>query len=244
MSDVTERTVTEPAMQDDPKHRLRELLPAVFRRLPELDAFLAPFDELLFGTPEGREDPESGVGEIQAAERRPSLSERIDGIPSLLDPDETPAEFLAWLSQWAAVSLYPEARDGRRLIAEVIPLYRERGTRAYVERLLELYTGGRATVEEDDLPGMALGVRGQARVGIDTRLGEDPFRFTVRIEFAGIPPSRAAQRRVVALARAVIDLAKPAFSYYRLSHNLPDDEGGLIVSIRSTVGETTLLQPR
>ena len=125
--------------------------------------------------------------------------------------------FLPWLAQWAALTLYhgtPESRS-RRLIAEMIPLYRKRGTREYVEEVLQLYTGAEAVVEEEDLPGMEVGFR--STVGRDTRLGEDPFRFRVQVSFYSIPPSREERLRLIALVHSVVGLAKPAHTHYQLS---------------------------
>ena len=226
-------------MQNEPSERLLDLLPAVYRRSRALPEFLSAFAATLFrpGAAEGRQAQEPGE----------SLDELIDRIPSLLDPygEETGEPFLSWLSQWAAITLYREATDRRRLVAEIIPLYRLRGTREYVERLLHLYVSGSASVEEDELPGMMVGTATRSEVGLGTRLGEDPFGFSVRIDFSTIPAGRDERARLVALSRAVIDLAKPAYTHYRLSHNLSEGPIGLVVAMRSTVGVDTLLhQPR
>jgi phage tail-like protein len=232
-------------MAHESPHRLIDLLPAIFRRSEELEAFLVPFEAALF-------EPGGGGGGDHGST---SVEGQIGRIPSLLDADDTDEEFLPWLAQWAAISLYWEAEDRRRLVREMIPLYRMRGTREYVERVLGLYIAGTVTVEEDDLPGMAVGVPERAAVGLDSRLGEDPFRFSVRIDFSIIPAGRAERTRLVALVRAVIDLAKPAYTHYRLSHNL-GEELGFVISVRSTVGvdavlyrpggsrRTPLLQPK
>jgi len=222
-------------VQNEPSARLLDFLPAVYRRSPALPAFLAAFEATLF-RPEAAE-------ERQRPEPGESLDELIDRIPSLLDPygEDTSEPFLSWLSQWAAITLYREATDRRRLVAEIIPLYRLRGTREYVERLLHLYVSGRASVEEDDLPGMMVGTTMRSEVGSGTRLGEDPFGFSVHIDFSTIPAGREERARLVALARAVIDLAKPAYTHYRLSHNLAEGPIGMVVAMRSTIGVDTLL---
>src|SRR5262245_50197252 len=169
-------------MEAGSHRRLVDYLPAVYRRSEQLEDFLWAFETILFRAQEEKED---GGNDQEGLK---SLEQRIDEIPSLFDPDprkidgkpdpeKTPEEFLPWLAQWAALMLYqgtPESRC-RRLIAEMIPLYRKRGTREYVEEVLRLYTGGEAVVEEEDLPGIEVGVR--STVGRDTRLGEDPFRF-------------------------------------------------------------------
>lgn len=231
--------MTSIAVQGGAGRTLIDLLPAVYRQSRDLGPFLAAFEAILFAPRDA-----SGSADAAGAEAQPhgkSLEEQIGAIPSLIDPGETGEEFLDWLAQWAAVAQLAEARDRRGLIAAMVPLYRIRGTRRYVERVLGFYVSGRATVEEEDLSGMAVGIPGQADIGVGTRLGEDPFRFSVFIEFDPIPGTPQERSSLVALARKIIDLAKPAHSYYRLAHNLPDDRG-LVVSIRSALGVDTLLE--
>jgi phage tail-like protein len=226
----------DKGMEAGSRHQLADYLPAVYRRSEQLEDFLWAFETTLFRTPgkkeeRGREDQE----------RPKSLERRIDEIPSLFDPKDTPEEFLPWLAQWAALTMYQGTSESkcRRLIAEMIPLYRKRGTREYVEEVLQLYIDGKAVVEEEDLPGLEVGVR--STVGRDTRLGEDPFRFRVQISFSPIPPSREERLRLVALVHTVVNLAKPAHTHYQLSHNLAEEPMGLVIFVRSTVGIDTLL---
>jgi phage tail-like protein len=202
---------------------LLDFLPAIFRRSPALDPLLAAFEAPLFGSTH-------------------SIEAQLARIPQLLDAETSDEEeFLPWLAQWAAITLFDEARDRRRVIAEMIRLYPLRGTREYVQRTLELYVDGTAIVEEAERPGMALGVAARSVVGDGTRLGEDTFRFTVRVEFASVPPDRRQRLRLVDLARRVIDIAKPAYTHYDFSHNLFDDERGFTVAVHSTVGVDTVL---
>jgi phage tail-like protein len=205
-------------------HRLVDLLPAIYRRSPVLEPFLGAFEEHLFGPTR-------------------SVEALIARIPQLLDPytsDED--EFLPWLAQWAAVTMFHEARDRRLVIAKMIRLYGIRGTREYVKRALELYVDGAVAVEEQDMPGIALGVPARSRVGQGTRLGEDAFLFSVRVDFSHVPHDRQQRLRLVDLARRVIDLAKPAYTHYQFSHNLFDEERGFTIAVRSTVGVDTLLE--
>ena len=220
----------------EPSHHLIDFLPAAFGRSQELRAFLTPFQAIFV-----RSDSDSQVSGGADARALRSLEEQIGRIPSLLSPADAPDDFLPWLAQWAAISLYSDARDRRRLVAQMIPLYRIRGTKEYVERVLRLYLDGNVAVEEDELPGMAVGVADKAQLGLNTRLGEDPFRFTVTVEFSTVPSDRHEGARLVALTRRVIDLAKPAYTHYRLQHNLPERERGFVVSIRSRLGFDTVL---
>ena len=205
-------------------HRLLDLLPAIYRRSSELGTFLAAFEADLFGPTK-------------------SVEADLARIPRLLDPLTSDEEdFLPWLAQWAAVTIFHEARDRRRVIAKMIRLYGIRGTREYVKRTLELYLDGAVAVEEQDMPGMALGDSVRSRVGHGTRLGEDTFGFSVRVDFSHVPHDRQQRLRLVDLACRVIDLAKPAYTHYHFSHNLFDEERGFTIAVRSTIGVDTLLE--
>jgi phage tail-like protein len=213
------------------RRRLIDYLPAICRRSPDLAGFLGAFDAVLFG-------PEPG----EEAEGTPwSLERLVGGIPSLFDPEETREEFLPWLAQWAAVSAFetvPQARR-REVIRRMIPLYGIRGTGAYVEQVLRLYTGVHSEVEEEDLPGMRVGLA--STVGQDTRLGPDPFRFHVRLDLASVPGAKERLSELMELSGAVVNLAKPAHTHFRLSHNLAEEPRGLVIYYRSTLGVDTLL---
>lgn len=213
-------------MLSDSELHLIDFLPAIYRESPSLTPFLEAFEPALF------------------APAPTSLEQRLAAVPSYLDADDTPGAFLEWLSQWAAVSLYREAPDPRALLREIVPLYRSRGTRRYVERMLELYVTGTVRVTEEDLPGIALGISGRARVGIESRLGEDPFQFSVHIDFAEVPASSGERTQLQALARRVIDLAKPAYTHYRLTHNLFGEKHGFVVAVHATLGVDAYLYPK
>jgi phage tail-like protein len=209
-------------------------LPAIYRRpaagngIPAIQTFLSAFEAVLFCSDE------------TGAHR--SLQESIDAIATLYDPYEVSADFLPWLAQWAALTLNSVGMTEsqlRNLIAVSIPLYAIRGTKAYLQTVLQLYTGGQAVVEELYLPGMCVGVR--SSVGHDTRLGEDPFQFQVSLTFASAPVSREGRLNLQQLAHAVIRLAKPAHTHYRLTDNLTETVLGLKIAVRSTVGVDTLL---
>jgi phage tail-like protein len=205
-------------------HRLIDFLPAIYRRSSALEPFLAAFEAVLFGPTR-------------------SVEAHIARIPRLLDPHSADEdEFLPWLAQWAAVTLFHEARDRRRVVAEMIRLYAIRGTREYVKRALELYVDGAVTVDERDLPGMVVGQAARSRVGHGTRLGEDTFGFSVRVDFSRVPKDRRQRLRLIDLACRVIDLAKPAYTHYYFSHNLFDEERGFAIAVRSRVGVDTLLE--
>jgi phage tail-like protein len=71
------------------------------------------------------------------------LEQRQDHIEMYFDPRTSPASFLPWLASWLDLSFnqhWPETRR-RRLLAEAIDLYRWRGTRYGLVRMIEVCTG-------------------------------------------------------------------------------------------------------
>jgi len=71
------------------------------------------------------------------------LEQRQDHIAMYVDPHTSPASFLGWLGGWLDLSFsahWPESRT-RRLIAQAIDLYRWRGTRYGLVRMVEVCTG-------------------------------------------------------------------------------------------------------
>ena len=127
-------------MANGRQSRYLEYLPAIYqdREEPFLGQFLVPFEEVLTG---------------------------FDALLSDLDryfaPVLTDSEFLLWLADWVALVLDEEWDESkrRRLIAEAVKLYRERGTVGGLQRYLEIYTGLIPEIRECRWPGgMQIGV--------------------------------------------------------------------------------------
>lgn len=192
-----------------------------------LGRFLLGFEKLLLGLGDPAE---------------PGLEETIARIHRHFEPGATlaaderaPREFLSWLAGWVALTLredWDELRQ-RELIAKAASLYRQRGTRRGVEEFLRIYT--RLGVEIDELgTAMQLGVH--STVGVDTVLdGGAPFFFAVRVLLPSPNPVQIKTQREV--ARAIVDLQKPAHTFYSLSVATPTFQ----VGVHSTVGTDTLL---
>jgi phage tail-like protein len=201
--------------------RLLPHLPAIYRvdgQDGDLARLLRPFEELLFVAPQGH-DPLPGVETALA------------GLPSLFRPFElgddarhTPDGFLPWLATWLAFVPH-DALDPnglRRVIAAIVPLYGQRGTRDYLRRILELCFGEQIRaleIDEHEHAGLRVG---SSRLGTDSLLAEDrPFWFRVEIDVAlPTPPTQspaAVAGRFERRLRAVIDFAKPAHTAYNLT---------------------------
>lgn len=201
-----------------PPVRLLDHLPALFRRgggdgAPAfLERFLLPFEAL--------------VAELEAG---------IGSVHDTFDPDETGADFLDWLAGWVALSLRADLGVERRreFVREAVTLYRIRGTRRGLERLLYIHTG--LPAEVNDLS-VAFQVGVSSRVGDDTLIdGGAPHFFRVLLRVPPGDPERIRWYREV--ATAVIDQEKPAHTRYLLDLFVPSMQ----IGVHSQVGIDTLL---
>ncbi|MCU0490474.1 MAG: phage tail protein [Chloroflexaceae bacterium] len=123
------------------------------------------------------------------------LEQRQDAIAMYFDPRTCPRRMLAWLASWLGLQVdehWPEERL-RTLLAEAMDLYRWRGTRHGLARMIEVCTG--CATEVTDVP-------------------EQPFVIRVRV---ALPPERAAERDMV---EELVQLHKPAHVGYMLETQL------------------------
>jgi phage tail-like protein len=195
-----------------------QYLPALLQSEPFLDRFLLAFERTLSGvTPPDPNDPISNQF---------GLETYLDRIHTYFDPvgeaggERSPAEFLPWLASWVALSLRDDWEEEvrRRFISQIVPLYRQRGTKAGLKKLLELYTSEGVEIDEFD---------------------HLPYYFQVQITLSTKDIQRKQQ-----IAKSIINQEKPAHTYYALQIitptmqiiNEPTQPGeGLIV------GDTTIL---
>lgn len=161
-------------------------LPAIFQQDPFLGRFLLAFEAML--TDEG--DPEL-----------PSLFVRIHRLADFFDPTTADKEFLPWLASWVALSLRADwdERTKRAFIQQIVPLYRLRGTKAGLQRMLELYTGEPVSIEDE--------------------FDQSAHFFQVQLRLTEPDPNRFRQKQQI--ARAIIDQEKPAHTFYALQVAVP-----------------------
>lgn len=122
------------------------------------------------------------------------LEQRQDYIHMYFDPRTCPAPFLPWLASWLGLTFnphWPEARR-RRLLAQAMDLYRWRGTRYGLMRMIEVCTGLTPVIIENPL---------------------EPFVFRVRI--TGISAGAVDKEFIEELIRT----HKPAHAGYILEVN-------------------------
>lgn len=207
-------------------------LPAIFSEDPSLGRFLLAFEQILTGLEEADGEPQQGLEDI------------IGRIHTYFDPkpgetpeatERAPAEFLPWLASWVALTLREDwdEEEKRRFIARIVPLYRQRGTKAGLEEMLRTYTGMGVEVDEFKQP-FQVGVT--STVGLDTMIGGGPpHYFKVKL-FLSSRAGRDLSRREQ-IARAIINQEKPAHTYYDLETVVPTMQ----IGVYSRVGVDTLL---
>lgn len=206
---------------------------------PFIGRFLLAFEQILSG---------------HGLSGEPGVEEILDGIPGALagvqryfepgagatvaDSQRAPAAFLEWLSGWVALSLRADLDEAqqRQLIARAVSLYRMRGTRRGLAELLSIYALPNPTIEEF-ATAFQIGVH--STIGEDTRIDGGPahfFRVTIRLP----DPDLQAFARQREIATAIIDMEKPAHTYYELRVETP----AMQIGVHSTVGVDTLLGPK
>jgi phage tail-like protein len=170
---------------DQPVSSYLGYLPAIFRQQPFLGRFLLAFETVLSGT-----DAE-----------RPGLEATIGRVADYLDPATTEAEFLPWLAGWVTLGLRADWDEATRrsFIEQIVPLYRLRGTKAGLERMLELYAGQRPDVDDD--------------------FDQPAHFFQVRLRLTEADPELLQRKQQI--ARAIIDQEKPAHTFYALQVAVP-----------------------
>ncbi len=186
-----------PPPAPGPQSEFLQYLPTVYREDPFVGRFLLAFEEVFL-------DLESSVARIA----------------DFFTPHRAPKEFLPWLSKWTALSLRADLDENqqRDFIANVIHLYRWRGSKANLQRLLKIFTGGEAVITEDaDTPHYFY-----VALSLPKEWREKP------VEFLG---------RKKEIAYDLIDLEKPAHTFYKLDFIYPSMQ----VGVRSTVGKDTVL---
>lgn len=159
----------------------------------------------------------------------------LDDLSDYFDPLLAREDFLPWLASWTALVLRADwsAAQKREVLTRIIPLYRKRGTKAGLEEYLKIYAGDGVSIL-DELDPMQVGVT--ATVGVNTVVEGLPAHF-FRANVAFTTPDPAELSRKTASVRAVLDIEKPAHTYYNLSISGPTFQ----IGVHSTVGKDTLI---
>ncbi|MEP7305154.1 MAG: phage tail protein [Acidobacteriota bacterium] len=251
-------------------------LPEIFRAPPSAggEPFLGRFLKIFEALLSGRDD-----AALPGTARVRGLEEILGAFVNELDPAFTTAvgtlggarldsPFLTYLASWVALTLDQnwDLDRKRRWLQRIVPLYQRRGTRAGLDEYLSVFVGRQAKIDEPPggfILGNVLNVKQSSTLGVDTFLAGAPAHyFRVRINHgfpegiadgAGIPAERfdiAVWRNLRKGTRAIVDLEKPAHTYYTLDARTPGiilgfklatTVNGHVIEGRATVGRDTLI---
>jgi len=82
------------------------------------------------------------------------MEQRQDQIAMYFDPRTCPASLLDWLASWLDLKINPHWPEGRirALLADAVELYRWRGTKYGLARMIEICTGQAVEITETEAP--------------------------------------------------------------------------------------------
>lgn len=219
-----------------------EHLPQIFRKAKEegkpsyLGQYLKIFEALL----SGRDD-----ADVTA------LEERIARFKDYLDPALTPvddapsdrldSEFLNYLARSVALVFDQnwELDKKRQWLRKIVPLYKKRGTKSGLTEYLNMFVGKQVTIEEP-AGGFIIGEKENSTIGVNTFIAGAPaYYFRVKINYGYLPDEFRIDewKNLRKGTRVIVNLEKPAHTYYKLDARTP----GIIVAERSSIGEDTLI---
>lgn len=227
-----------------------EYLPEIFRRqsVSGTQPFLAQYLKIFEALLSGRADSDAE-----------SLDKEILEFPNRIDAGQTPidrrsadimdSEFLTYLAGWVALSLDQNWKldKKRRWLRRIVSLYKKRGTLAGLTEYLHMFIGDQVFVEEPS-GGFIVGEQENSTIGVNTFIAGAPaYYFQVKINYGYAPEAFRIDlwRNLRKGIQAIVDLEKPAHTYYSLHARTP----GIIVGgpnhprelARSTVGVDTLI---
>ena len=139
------------------------------------------------------------------------LEERIDTLPHLFSPATTSPDFLEWLAGWLSLrdSFIWEEERLRALLPELAELYRAKGTRRALTRVVELFLGQVPHIVEQAEAMQMSG--GQGRALMSRLYGGSSRDFCVLVDAGAVP-----DRRTYSALGQIIESFAPAGTQPRL----------------------------
>ncbi|MEG4069224.1 phage tail protein I [Microcoleus sp. Pol11C2] len=174
-----------------------DYLPAALQEDPFLGQFLLAFEAIL-----------SGV----SVESTPiGFEKTLAEIHTKFSASTTPEEFLPWLAGWVALSLRDDWDEQvkRDFIQRIVPLYHQRGTKAAMKKLLQIYLQKQVNSQDES-------VTEYVEIFEFDRI---PHYFQVQLRLDSQDFNE--YRRKETVARAIIDREKPAHTIYALQILMP-----------------------
>ncbi len=212
----------------------QQYLPAILQEDVFVGQFLLAFEKILSVL---NETPSQEKIITAKTKNPPGLEEILDNIDLYFNPQQTPEEFLPWLAGWVALSLRDDwqVEVKRAFIQQIIGLYRLRGTKAGLIKILSIY-----------LNNAGFGEKVEVFEGFDNF----PNYFQVQLTLNNRDPDK--YWRQAKIAQAIIDREKPAQTFYSLRILIPtmripqtkDDQNKLTICQKNpdgTYSGTTIL---
>lgn len=211
-------------------------LPAIFSEDAFLGRFLLAFEQVLTGLPgQVGSEPVPALGLEEIIANMAMLFDPKASWDSILPEKERQSEFLNWLAGWVSLGLRADWTDAQKrdFLANIVPLYRQRGTEKNLAELLRIYTGLSPVIRTVDVE---FQIGEKSTIGVDTQLGGgSPHFFNVTVTMPN--PDAGTLQRQRQIAEALIELQKPAHTDYALAIQFNTFQIGK----RSTIGLDTLL---
>ncbi|AFY54240.1 phage tail protein [Rivularia sp. PCC 7116] len=181
----------------------QQYLPTVLQEDDFLGQFLLAFEKILSGTSKTSSQEQIITKETQ---NPPGLEEIIDNIHLYFNPQQTPEDFLPWLANWVALSLRNDwkVEVKREFIQQIVGLYRLRGTKAGLIKILSIYLKSSGFGE---------------KVEVFDQFKNFPYYFQVQLTLNDRDPEK--YWRQAKIAKSIIDIAKPAQTFYSLKILVP-----------------------
>jgi len=228
-----------------------EHLPEIFRAPSSsggesfLGQFLKIFEALLSGRRDalvgapGSQRHVGGVEEILSAFIR-ELDPAYTTTTTSADGKRLDSPFLNYLASWVALTFDQNwgLDKKRQWLQRIVSLYQRRGTRSGLEDYLAMFVGPRVKITEP--PGLILSVPGTTTLGVDTFLTGVPYYFRVGMNYGFTEPFDIGEwTQNLRATRAIVDLEKPAHTYYTLDARTP----GIILNVagHAVVAKETLI---
>jgi phage tail-like protein len=183
---------------------------------PFLGEVLCVFEKILTGIADG---VPIRSGEVEY----PPLKEVIDQLPKLFNPWSTRPEFLPWVASWVALELEPawNPYQQRKLITEIVLIYRLRGLQAGLHAYLDVYvqTPARPRIAIDD--GSALL---RATFKDDGTAALSTIAHSQVVAFAATGPGSGTSRTILIRPSAIaVDSTN---HYFVVDQGIEEDDSG------------------
>ncbi|MBD2847887.1 phage tail protein [Paenibacillus sp. IB182496] len=176
-----------------PRASLLTYLPALYQEDPQSRQFLERFLSL-FGT------------------LFMSVEDRIAELPRIFDSDLAEGDLLRWLGTWVGIEVDEHWTESqiRRFLRDAPELYRYRGTRRGIAKMVEIYTGEPPFIVEF-FEYRQMREMSELREMTDSLYGSHSCSFTVLVKPEHVPTDKHRQ-----MLQRMLDQHKPAFTEARL----------------------------